>query len=126
MADTRDPHDFVPLSPVEFEILLVLTTGESHGWGIIKEAEARWHGARGFQTGTLYRALRRLTSDGLVTPVDRRPVEDADGDRRRYFALTPFGRRVAAEEARRLDAQVRAARDRELLARVDGGSGGTP
>ncbi|MGD2067750.1 MAG: PadR family transcriptional regulator [Gemmatimonadota bacterium] len=124
MADARDPHDFIPLSPVEFEILLVLATGESHGWGIIKEAESRWHGARGFQTGTLYRALRRLTADGLVEPADRRPADDVDGRQRRYFAITAFGRRVAAEEAARLEAQVKAARARDLLAGAGGGDGG--
>ena len=80
---------------------LVLAAGDSHGWGIIKEAETRWGGELSFETGTLYRALRRLTAAGLVRPADRRPVSDG---RRRYFAITPLGRKVAAIEARRLEA----------------------
>jgi DNA-binding PadR family transcriptional regulator len=117
MGPSISPHDFVPLSPVEFEILLVLAAGDSHGWGIIKEAETRWGGELSFETGTLYRALRRLTAAGLVRPADRRPVSDG---RRRYFAITPLGRKVAAIEARRLEAQVEAARSRALLAGPEG------
>jgi DNA-binding PadR family transcriptional regulator len=115
MPDSRNASSFPPLRPVEFEILLVLTGGESHGYGIIKEAEDRWEGGTRLETGTLYRALRRLTSAGLVEPTDRRPAADIDDERRRYFAITPFGREVAAAEARRLEAQVAAARARALL-----------
>ena len=120
MDDPRDPNEFTPLRPVEFEILLVLTAGESHGYGIIKEAELR-HGGRGrLETGTLYRALRRLTSAGLVEPSARRPAPDADDERRRYFAITPFGKEVAAAEARRLATQVDTARARALLSEAEG------
>lgn len=122
MTPAADPHSFVPLSPVEFEVLLVLSAGDSHGWGIIKEAESRWGGDLSFETGTLYRALRRLTTAGLVQPSDRRPAEgDEDDRRRRYFSITRLGRLVAVAEARRLEAQVAAARERALLAGSTGG-----
>jgi DNA-binding PadR family transcriptional regulator len=106
---------------VEFEILLVLSGGESHGYAIIKEAEERFIGANRIETGTLYRALRRLTSAGLVVPTDRRPAPESDDQRRRYFAITAFGKEVAVAEARRLAAQVDAARGRSLLPGVEGG-----
>jgi DNA-binding PadR family transcriptional regulator len=121
MGRSSNPQDFIPLSTVEFEILLVLAAGDSHGWGIIKEAETRWGGERSFETGTLYRALRRLTTAGLVKPADRRPVSADEDGRRRYFAITPLGRQVAVMEARRLEAQVEAARDRALLTGSHGG-----
>jgi len=125
MTDTRNPQDLTPLRPVEFEILLVLTGGESHGYGIIKEASERAPRGAKIETGTLYRALKRLSALGLVEPVDRRPVADAVDQRRRYFAITPFGNQVAAAEARRLAAQVDVARARALIARIDeGGVGG--
>ena len=111
----RDPDDCIPLRPVEFEILLVLTGGDAHGYAIIKEAESRAHGKTRIETGTLYRALRRLTSDGLVEPADERTAADMDDQRRRYFTITRFGRRVAAAEARRLATQVDTARSRALL-----------
>lgn len=121
MDDPRNPHDFTPLRPVEFEILLVLSGGESHGYGIIKEAEERSAGADRIETGTLYRALRRLTAEGLVRPADRRPAPESDDERRRYFTITAFGKEVAATEARRLAAQVDTARSRSLLSGAKGG-----
>ncbi len=121
MSDSRDPRDFLPLRPIEFEILLVLVGGDSHGYAIIKEAQERWPGSGSMETGTLYRALRRLTKAGLVAPSDRRPTAEAHDERRRYFAITPFGKSVAGAEARRLEAQVDVARNRELLSGAGGG-----
>jgi len=120
----REPDDFLPLRPVEFEILLVLTGGNAHGYAIIKEAEERAHGKTRIETGTLYRALRRLTKEGLVEPAEEKTASDMDDERRRYFAITPFGRAVASAEACRLAAQVDTARSRSLLAgaRTRGGT----
>jgi DNA-binding PadR family transcriptional regulator len=112
---TRDPAGLIPLRPVEFEILLVLTGGDAHGYAIMKETEGRTDGRTRLETGTLYRALRRLTADGLVKPADEKPAADVNDERRRYFAITPFGRDVAVAEARRLATQVDAARARALL-----------
>lgn len=115
MPKTQSPNDFIPLRPVEFEILLVLAAGDSHGYGIIKEAEERSDGRTRIETGTLYRALRRLTDAGLVEPSTRRAASDLDDERRRYFAITEFGKEVAVIEAQRLAAQVAAAKARALL-----------
>jgi DNA-binding PadR family transcriptional regulator len=122
MSQKTDPREHLPLRPVEFEILLVLKGGDSHGYAIIKEAEARWPGEGHMETGTLYRALRRLTQAGLVRPSDRRPAPDADDQRRRYFTITPLGEAVAAAEAERLAAQVEVARTRDLLPEAGGGA----
>lgn len=106
------PH---PLRPVEFEILLTLATGERHGYAIIQDVEARSEGAVLLETGTLYRALRRLVSDGLAKPTSRRPPDEAsDDERRRYYAITPLGRKVAGAEAARLARLVSAARAANL------------
>lgn len=121
MSYSNDPRGHLPLRPIEFEILLVLVGGDSHGYAIITEAKERWPGTKPMETGTLYRALRRLTQAGLVVPSDRRPAPEVDDERRRYFAITPFGKTVAAAEARRLEAQVDVARNRELLSGAGGG-----
>lgn len=121
MSENRDPQTHLPLRPIEFEILLVLMGGESHGYAIIKEAQDRWPESRPIETGTLYRALRRLSDSDLVTPVDRRPASAAEDQRRRYFAITSFGEAVAAAEARRLAVQVSVAEARELLPGAGGG-----
>jgi DNA-binding PadR family transcriptional regulator len=112
---TRKPGSSLPLRPVEFHILLVLAEGERHGYGIIRDTEIQTEGQMRLETGTLYRALRRLSALGLVRPTKRRPASDLDDERRRYFAITPMGRRVAAAEARRMAKLVEVARDRDLI-----------
>ncbi|MCC6318568.1 MAG: helix-turn-helix transcriptional regulator [Gemmatimonadaceae bacterium] len=107
------------MRPIEFQILLTLAAGERHGYAIIADIEARSAGAIEVETGTLYRALQRLLERDLVRPMVPRPA-DPDGDeRRRYYAITPAGRRAAGDEARRMAALVDSARAAQLL-------GGTP
>ena len=105
---------FLPLRPVEFDILLSLAAGERHGYGIIQDAEAR-----GLTTvpdvGTLYRALRRMQDQGLIDAADRREAPDAGDERRHYYRISPLGLRVARAEARRLAALTRAAMTSGLL-----------
>jgi DNA-binding PadR family transcriptional regulator len=100
------------LSELSFHILLALADGPSHGYAIGKDVEERSGGRLDPATGALYQALRRLTDDRLISPVDG--PSDADS-RRKYFELTPLGRRAAAAEAQRLDAIVRVARKRKLF-----------
>ena len=114
----RNPESFLPLRPVEFEILLVLAGGDHHGYAIIQQTEERTDGRIRLETGTLYRALRRLSSDGLVKPSPKRPARDLDDERRRYFAITPLGQKVASAEARRMANLVDAARARSLMTGV--------
>jgi DNA-binding PadR family transcriptional regulator len=99
------------ISDLAFHILLALGDGPSHGYAIGKDVEGRSGGRLDPTTGALYQALRRLTEEGLIAPADA--PGDADV-RRKYFALTRQGRQAAANEARRLDALVRTARQRKL------------
>lgn len=108
-------HDALPLRPVEFEILLALAQGERHGYAIIREVESRSDGAIRLETGTLYRALQRLVQGGMVSPVERRTIDPSDDERRRYYALTSHGRRVAAAEATRMARLVAAAQAAQLI-----------
>jgi DNA-binding PadR family transcriptional regulator len=100
---------------VEFQILLVLADGEAHGYSIIRETETRTDGEMRLEPGTLYRALQRLTRDGLIREAERRPAPELDDQRRRYFSLTDEGREVAAAEARRMARLVEEARAADLL-----------
>lgn len=109
------PAEFLPLRPIEFEILLTLANGERHGYAIIQETAERSDGAVLLETGTMYRALKRLVDDGLAKPSIRKIVDDADDERRRYYAITALGARVASAEAHRMDRLVRAARSVRLL-----------
>jgi DNA-binding PadR family transcriptional regulator len=111
------PHAFVPLADLPFQILLALGGGASHGYAIGKEIEARTTGRLNPTTGSLYQALRRLREDGLIVPADP-PADDDTGDsRRRYFQLTPLGRRVMALEVERMEILISLARRRSLAPR---------
>jgi DNA-binding PadR family transcriptional regulator len=98
-------------SDLAFHILLSLGDGPSHGYAIGKDVEERSGGRLDPMTGALYQALRRLADEGLIAPASG--PADADS-RRKYFVLTARGRKAAADEARRLDALVRTARQRKL------------
>ena len=107
--------DFLPLRPVEFEILLTLAAGERHGYAILQDVADRSDGALQLETGTMYRAIRRLVDAGFVRPAARRPARDADDERRRYYAITALGSRVATAEAERMARLVASARQAKLL-----------
>lgn len=106
-------EQFLPLTPVAFEILLALADGEQHGYRIMQEVNARSAGAVTLHAGTLYRALARLLEQSLIEELAERPAED--DERRRYYRLTERGIAVARAEARRLAGQLAAARARRLL-----------
>lgn len=95
-----------------FHILLALADGERHGYSIIKEVEEETERAVRLGPGTLYRMLRQLLDDGWIAEVDR---VDENDPRRRYYRLTPRGRKAAQHEAARLANLVRIARNRRLL-----------
>src|ERR1044071_1024172 len=106
------------LRPVEFHILLALAAEERHGYGILQEVAALTAGELQLEPGTLYRALHRMLKDGWVAESGRRPAADLDDERRRYYRLTPLGRRVASAEAARLLRLVTVARAHRLLSRA--------
>lgn len=105
----------LPLPPATFHILLSLVDGERHGYAIMQEVAERTEGAVRLGAGTLYGALKRLLEGGLVAEGGERADPAMSDERRRYYRLTPFGLAVARAEARRLDAVVRAARQKRLI-----------
>lgn len=111
----RKASDLLPLTPAVFHILLTLAEGEHHGYGIMQEVEKRSQSRIRLGPGTLYTAIKRLLAEGLIEETEERPDPAFDDERRRYYRLTPFGRRVAAAEAGRLESLVLEARTRNLL-----------
>jgi len=109
------PESQLPLAPATFQILLALVGGERHGYAIMKEVTAGSKGAVRLGPGTLYGALKRLLEAGLVDEDGDRPDPELGDDRRRYHRFTKLGLRVARLEARRLEAMVRAARQKKLI-----------
>ncbi|MGD8278723.1 MAG: PadR family transcriptional regulator [Gemmatimonadota bacterium] len=102
------------LTPLTFDILLTLVGETRHGYGIIREIEARSGPESAPSTGALYLALQRLEAEGLIEEDDgRRPA--GEDRRRRYYRVTRRGREAAVEEANRLAGLVSAARRKKLL-----------
>ena len=109
------PEAFLPLKPVEFLILMTVAAGERHGYGIMLDIAERTGGSVRLEAGGLYRSIRRLLADKLLTESARRPAADLDDERRRYYALSPLGKRVVAAEALRLRALVREAEASRII-----------
>lgn len=110
-----DIRRFLPLSAPQFQILLALTDADRHGYGIIQEIAARSRGTTQLGTGTLYTAVAGLADSGLVAESPRRPSA-GDDPRRKYYRLTPLGRRVLEAEAERLERLVRDAKRKGVRA----------
>jgi DNA-binding PadR family transcriptional regulator len=117
MRDARDPEDLLPLTPAEFEVLIALADGNKHGYAILKEVARRSGGEVRLGVATLYALLRRLVSEGLLAESAERPSAALDDERRRYFHVTEFGRRVAMAEARRMEKALAMARAKNLIRR---------
>lgn len=111
----QDPKALLPLKRAEFHILLALAGGEQHGYSIMQEVETLTDGAVQLGPGTLYTTIKRLVDEGLIVESATRPDPSLDDQRRRYYKLTDWGRRVAAAEAQRLAQLVEVARTRRLL-----------
>jgi DNA-binding PadR family transcriptional regulator len=113
--DRPDVDRLLPLRPVTFQILLTLAGGERHGYGITQDIAGRTSAKMRLEPGNLYRSLRTMLDDGLIEESERRPAPDLDDERRRYYRITPLGRRVAAAEIARLEAVIADAKAKKWL-----------
>ena len=102
MVRRSEPHEHVPLPSHHFEILVTLTTGESHGYRIVKDIEERTGNNVSLGASTLYAAIKRLVDAGLIEDAGDQASEKSGGPPRRYYRITEVGRDVARLEALRL------------------------
>jgi len=91
----------------ELLILSLLEARQRHGYEISKLIESRSSGAVRFNVASLYPLLYRLEGRGWITG---KWVEKAGQRRRRFYRLTPAGRKILAERRRGWDAFVEAIR----------------
>lgn len=110
---SSSPRDFQPLPPHDFQILLALAEGPRHAYGLAQAGDDPRDGTVRLELGSLYRVLARLTAAGLIAD-DERVAAEGQEAKRRYYRLTPLGRRVAEAETARLQAVVRLAKRRRL------------
>src|SRR5215813_4837266 len=85
-----------PLTPAVLHILLALSTGERHGYGIMKQVEADSQAAAKMGPGTLYGSIGRMMEAGLIRESAKRVDPELDDQRRIYYELTGAGRAALA------------------------------
>jgi len=105
----------IPLTPAMFHILFALSTGEKHGYVIMREVKATTQGQVKLGPGTLYGTIKTLLATGLIEECEVRPDPGLDDQRRRYYRLTGLGRRTLQIEFERLAKLVDLARVRHVL-----------
>ncbi len=79
---------------VETLLLAILQSGPSYGYAIVKELDKRAEGILRLGEGTIYPVLHRLEGKKLITA---RWARAENGRQRKYYRLTPKGRRALAD-----------------------------
>jgi DNA-binding PadR family transcriptional regulator len=115
MSAAPNPESHLPLSVPVHQILLSLANQDRHGYAVIQDIRERTDGEVKLTASTLYGALSRMLSSGVITEVKNpKPNPEEWDSRRRYYRISTFGRAVARVEARRLSRVLEQARDRGL------------
>jgi DNA-binding PadR family transcriptional regulator len=115
--DSSDPDSLLPLQTATFHILVALAERDRHGYSIMQDVAERTAGKVHLSAGTLYSSIRRMLEQGLVEELGESPDPECRDERRRYYRLTKWGRRVAMAEARRLSDMLSQARETGLIPR---------
>lgn len=103
-----------PLTAPVFQILLSLVDDDLHGYALIQDIRQRTDGEVSLTASTLYAAVKRLVTVGLISETTR-PRGEKDDPRRRYYAISPAGRATLRAEAARLERLTLMAREKKLL-----------
>src|SRR5215472_6614888 len=106
--DHSSATSLTPLSPAVFHILLSLGEGERHGYALKREISLRT-GGRLKLPSVLYGSINKMLELGLIGESDDRPDPHLDDERRHYYRITAYGRKVAQAEAARMRDSVQLA-----------------
>src|SRR5690242_9216178 len=92
-----------PLQPATFLVLLALTVGDRHGYGIMQDVRQL---DPSFELGpaTLYTTIQRLLDGGWIKEVSG---PESGERRRRYYRITREGDSVLQAEHKRMESIVR-------------------
>ena len=89
------PHPDLKKGSAEFLVLSVLEREQRHGYDIARRIASRSKGVLTFHAASLYPLLYRLEKRRWI---EGRWVEKAGQRRRRYYRLTPAGKKVLAAQ----------------------------
>lgn len=112
--------NLAPLTPAVFHILLALSTGERHGYGIMKQVEEDSRGKVNMGAGTLYGSLKRMLDVGLVKESEKRIDPEMDDARRIYYRITGVGEKALVAELERYEHLVALTQKRRLVPKTFG------
>jgi DNA-binding PadR family transcriptional regulator len=112
---TTEPSRFLPLPPLDFQVLSVLATRELHGYAIVQAAAEALPGQPRLDVGSLYRIISRMLDERLIREVKPPRGGPSDNRVRRFYTATDLGRAVARAEALRLQALLTSAVTLRLL-----------
>jgi DNA-binding PadR family transcriptional regulator len=103
------------LTPAVFHILLALSGGELHGYGIMKQVKEDSGGKVKMGAGTLYGSLKRMLEARLVKESEKRIDPELDDERRVYYQITGSGKKALSDELERYNSIVTLAQKLRLL-----------
>lgn len=91
-------------------VLGILSEGDSYGYAIVKRVRVLSSGSLDWTDGMLYPLLHRLERQGLV----RASWDEANGRRRKQYAITQAGLQALAERRRQWEIVDQALRGLQL------------
>src|SRR5215471_1250827 len=95
-----------------FYILLSLAERDRHGSGIVRDVLELTTGELRLWPVTLYGSLDELRENGWIRELGTAPEPDEDRGHRRWFRITPQGRRALVAEMERMRSLVAVAQRR--------------
>ena len=104
-----------PLPAAAFHILLSLAEEDLHGYAIMRQVAELTAGRMRLGPGTLYNSIQTLLEAECIAEVRAPKDATLESERRRYYHLTPAGRKLARTEAERLADMLQVARARKLF-----------
>ena len=104
-----------PLNPRDYLILLSLSERPRHGYGLLKDIARLTENEVRFDPAKLYRSLKRMIKQELLTEMSPPPDAGDEDTRRRYYGITNSGARAVQAEAGRLARLTEVARERNLV-----------
>jgi DNA-binding PadR family transcriptional regulator len=102
------------MTPAVLHILLSLAAEDRHGLGIAADVNEFTNGRLEFGPGTLYGTIKRLLDAGMIEDLGQ-PSGGDDDPRRRYYRITPKGRKALAAETADMASVLTVAKRRRVL-----------
>lgn len=103
-----------PLPSTAFQILLALADRELHGYGIMRQVAEQTEDRMRLGPATLYGSIQALLEAEFIEEVAA-PCDGVPDERRRFYRITAWGRKIARAEAERMARSLRIARAKKIL-----------